>query len=133
MKPQGLAQHGSDMSDDKRPDQDEKGRFKPGNNGGPGRPKGARSKLGEAFIAALHDDFMVHGVDAIQTVREEKPEHYLKVVASLLPKEIKIETVSDLTDEQLDARIRQLADILEVGVVDASGRGEAQTGPATAH
>lgn len=120
------------MSERPKPEQDRKGRFVSGNIGG-GRPKGARGKLGEAFLEALHDDFQEHGVDTIARVREEKPDQYMKVVASLLPKEIKIEAVSDLTDEQLDQRIRQLASLIEVGVVDASGGGEAQEGPTTAH
>lgn len=108
--------------------------FKPGQSGNPaGRPKGARGKLGEAFIAALHDDFMEHGAATIAAVRAEKPDQYMKVVASLLPREIKIETVSELTDEQLDTRIRQLASLIEIGVVDASGGGEASQGPKTAH
>lgn len=107
---------------------DDKGRFIPGNNGGPGRPKGARSKLGEAFIAALHDDFEEHGVAVIAKVREEKPDQYMKVVASLLPKEFKIETVSELTDEQLDSRIRQLASLFEIGVADASSGSQAAEG-----
>lgn len=109
---------------------DEKGRFGPGN---PGKPKGSRHKLGEAFIQALHDDFEKHGVSTIEKVRDEKPDAYVKVIASLLPKEFKIETVSELTDEQLDARIRQLASLIEVGVAGAAGRGEAEEGPQTAH
>lgn len=107
--------------------------FAPGNPGGPGRPKGARNKLGEAFIEALHDDFAVHGVATIAKVRDEKPDQYVKVIASLLPKEFKIEATSDLTDEQLDARIRALASLIEVGVADAPGRAEAPEGSQTAH
>jgi hypothetical protein len=106
-------------------------RFKPGN---PGRPKGSRNKLGEAFVAALHDDFMAHGVTVIERVREEKPDQYMKVVASLLPKEFKIETVSELTDEQLDARIRQLAHVIdrvEGRASFASGGGQAPEGSST--
>lgn len=115
-------------------DQQVGNRFKPGQSGNPaGRPKGARNKLGEAFVEALHKDFEEHGVAAIQKTRDEKPDQYLKVIASLLPKEFKIETVSDLTDEQLDARIRQLASLIEVGVVDPPGGGEAPEGSQTAH
>lgn len=109
---------------------DEKGRFGPGNAG---KPKGSRHALGEAFIKALHDDFQEHGVATIEKVRAEKPDAYVKVIASLLPKEFKIETTSDLTDEQLDARIRTLASLVEVGVAGAAGGSEAPEGPQTAH
>lgn len=63
--------------------------WKPGQSGNPaGRPKGSRNKLGEEFIRALYEDFTAHGIDVIRTVREEKPDVYLKVVASLMPVEI---------------------------------------------
>jgi hypothetical protein len=55
------------------------------------------------------------------------------VIASLLPKEFKIETTSDLTDEQLDARIRTLANLVEVGIGEPAGGAEAPEGPQTAH
>lgn len=105
-------------------------RFEPGN---PGRPKGSRNKLGEAFIEALHDDFTTNGVEAIIRMREGDPGGYVRVIASLLPKEFKIETTSDLTDEQLDARIRALAGLIEVGVAGAVGGSEAPEGSQTAH
>lgn len=109
-------------------------KFKPGESGNPnGRPKGSRNKLGEAFIEALHDDFQEHGITAITTMRADDPGGYVRVIAGLLPKEFKIETTSDLTDEQLDARIRALASALEIGVVDAPGRGQAPQGSAKAH
>lgn len=105
-------------------------RFEPGN---PGRPKGSRNKLGEAFIEALHEDFNTNGVEAITKMRADDPGGYVRVIAGLLPKEFKIETTSDLTDEQLDARIRALASLIEVGVGEPAGRGEAPEGPQTAH
>jgi hypothetical protein len=60
--------------------------FKPGNPGGPGRPKGARSKLSEAFLQALSDDFEVNGIDVVAQVRAEKPDTYLNVIGKLMPK-----------------------------------------------
>jgi hypothetical protein len=96
--------------------------FKPGN---PGRPKGSRNKLGEDFIAALHEDFQEHGVDAIQAVRKDKPDAYLKVLAMILPKELKISNESDLSDEQLVDRIRQLDSVIRpfLGVEGEGGAG----------
>lgn len=92
-----------------RPAQDEKGRFLSGNIGG-GRTKGARSKLGEEFIHALYEDFQAHGAEVIETVRMEKPDQYLKVVASLLPKDINVSgnEFDGMSDAELIARMRDI-------------------------
>jgi hypothetical protein len=66
----------------------EHGQFLSGHNGGPGRPRGSRNKLGEEFCAALYADFQEHGVAVIEAVRIERPWDYLKVVAALAPREI---------------------------------------------
>lgn len=71
-------------------------KFKPGQSGNPaGRPKGARSKLGEDFLKALVEDFnasddgaTVNGIEAIKKMRSDSPDQYVRVVASILPKEL---------------------------------------------
>ena len=93
----------------------EENAFKPGQSGNPaGRPKGARSKLGEAFLAAMLADWEEHGVSVIERVRLDKPDVYLKVAASLLPRELNVRSdeLDDLTDEQLEQRIRALLSML---------------------
>src|SRR4051812_1637419 len=78
--------------------------FKPGQSGNPkGRPPGSRNKLGEAFVCALYDDFTQYGVSVIEKVRTEQPAQYLKVVASILPKELHVKDMSldDMSDDEL--------------------------------
>ena len=93
--------------------------YKPGQSGNPkGRPKGARNKLGEAFLQALHDDFDKHGAAAIVAVRTEKPDQYLKVIASILPREIDVgENLATAMKESRDAAagafFRAMAEDLE--------------------
>lgn len=60
-------------------------RFQPGN---PGRPKGARSKLKEDFFKALADTFREHGRAAMEQMIENEPAAYIKVIASLMPKQM---------------------------------------------
>jgi len=114
---------------------DEKGRFVTGNIGG-GRPKGSRNKLGEQFIEDLYADWQKHGVKTLERVRDEKPDQYLKVVASILPKDlnVNINQMDDLTDDQLIQRIRSL-DAAIRPFLDAQGAGEVigGTGSETAH
>lgn len=100
--------------------------FQPGVSANPaGRPKGSRNKLGEAFVQALQADFEAHGADSIKLVRVERPHEYLKVIASILPKEIKVSTdIDGLTDEQLDQRIRQIAAALDLTIRSEAGTSE---------
>jgi hypothetical protein len=104
------------------------GRFVPGNPGG-GRRRGSRNRLGEDFVAVLAEDFAQHGPDVIVQVRRERPDAYLKIVAGLLPKELKIDdrgSIEELTDVELNTRLHQLAGHFGFQIVpidDAHGRG----------
>jgi hypothetical protein len=56
-----------------------------------GRPKGSRNKLSESFIARMHADFEQHGDTVIEAVRSESPGEYLRIIASIVPKQFGIE------------------------------------------
>ena len=77
----------------------------PGESGNPkGRPLGSRNKLSEKFILALHDDFEEYGSAVIQQVRQERPEIYLKVIASLVPRELHFKSANafeGMSDDEL--------------------------------
>jgi hypothetical protein len=60
--------------------------FEKGHPGGPGRPKGSRNKLSEAFLRVLSDDFSEHGVEVIEKLRKDSPAQYANVIAKLMPK-----------------------------------------------
>jgi hypothetical protein len=47
----------------------------------------------------------MHGAAAIERVRQEDPATYLRVIASLIPKEMKVETspLAGLTEAELNA------------------------------
>ncbi len=80
------------------------GRIKPGEVRNPkGRPKGARHRLGEDFIQALQESFKAHGAETIEKVRKDRPHEYLKVVASILPKELNVRTevMDEMSDDDL--------------------------------
>lgn len=66
---------------------DERGRFKTGNIGG-GRPKGSRNKLSDVLLSVIVDDFVEYGADAVARLRERDPATYLRLVASLVPREL---------------------------------------------
>jgi len=83
-----------------------------------GRPRGSRNRLS----ARIFEDVLSHwnepiegrnitkGIAALEVMRKEKPAEYVKVVTSLLPKELVFSdsTVQDLSDEQIDTLIMTL-------------------------
>jgi hypothetical protein len=96
---------------------DQQGRFLTGNSGG-GRPKGSRNKLTERFMDTIANDFAEHGAEAIAKVRIDDPATYLKIVGSLVPRELIMQreespaiNSAEITDEELveviDKRKRQ--------------------------
>ena len=68
---------------------------------------------GRQFIRALAEDFAKHGPAVIEKVRTDKPADYLKIVASLLPKDINLSVrpLDELSDDQLLARLAQLTEM----------------------
>ena len=84
--------------------QKQDGRFRPGASGNPaGRPKGARSRLGEQFIQCLADDFEVHGEAVIEKVRTRDPVQYIKVISNILPREVLVKAFSAYATIDLSA------------------------------
>jgi hypothetical protein len=95
--------------------------FKPGQSGNPaGRKTGSRVKLSEAFLAALCEDFAEHGRETIERVRIDKPDAYLKVIASILPRQIdvKADPFEGVSDEDLVAMIR----VTEAAIREVQGQ-----------
>jgi uncharacterized protein DUF5681 len=105
--------------------------WQPGQSGNPkGRPIGSRNKLNEKFILALHDDFAKHGPAVIAEVRETRPEVYLKVIASILPRELhfKSESVFEgMTNEQLDEALGSIRCVLAARSAKGNQRREQET------
>lgn len=107
-------------------------RFQPGQSGNPGgMAKGTRHKLNGDFVRALSKDFDTHGVKAIENAREEDPMGYVKVIASLLPKQVEqTQPLEDLTDAELVAGIALLRSRLTGG---AGAGGDTPQEPSQTH
>lgn len=113
----------------------EASKWEPGQSGNPrGRPKGARNKLGEAFLEALHEDFNEHGAGAITRCREDSPVAYVRVLASILPKDLNvtINPLEELTDAELIERIGELRDAVD-SALGGTGAAAGGTEEATRH
>ena len=90
--------------------------FKPGHNIKGGRPKGSRNKLAQRVF----DDIFRHwnepaggelckGQAALELLYRERPGEYLRLTASVLPKEFVFENaVTELDDDELDQMITML-------------------------
>jgi hypothetical protein len=109
--------------------------WKKGERGNPhyaGRPKGSRNKINQAYIDAIAAEFEAHGVSALEKVRKKMPHVFLRLVAELLPKQVQVEHgLTDMTEEQLEQRIRELdaAIAQELGAAPRAGGPDPGTPP----
>jgi hypothetical protein len=80
-----------------------------------------------AFVEALAEEFRQFGAEALRICRIERPTEFIKIVASVIPKEFEIvdSRLQDITDEELNAFIeyaqRQLAGGLTANIESREG------------
>jgi|SRR6516165_83746 len=91
--------------------------YKPGQSGNPkGRPKGSRNKLTEQFIRDLAQAWTTFGKSAIATVAWTHPLEFVRVVASLMPKDVEVLVPHVRAERMTDD---------ELATIAARGRGPA--------
>lgn len=61
----------------------------------PGRPKGSRNKFSEMFVRDFIESWEINGKAACQKAYEEDPVQYVKIAASIIPKDFNL----NLNDE----------------------------------
>jgi hypothetical protein len=73
--------------------------------------KGIRTKFTARFLSDFLKDFEENGAAAIKIVRVEHPEIYVRIAASIIPRDLAIETsasLNELSEDDLDQMIGQL-------------------------
>jgi hypothetical protein len=80
---------------------------------GGGRPAGSRNKITTHLLNVLCKDFQENGEAVVKICRIEKPVEYLKIVASLLPKEFAVSDtrVGDLSDDEIAQLLVQVREL----------------------
>jgi hypothetical protein len=119
-----LATERERMPDDNEKRDEKSGQFVAGTSSR-GRKKGARNRLHADFVVGLQEHFQEKGHAAIEIVFRENPKEYLKIIASVLPKEFVLE----------DGRLESMGDeeiaeyLAEIRRIKSSGAGQDRSGP----
>src|SRR5262249_24484330 len=102
-------------------------RWEPGQSGNPaGRSYGSRNKLSERFITALHDDFVSTGGGGIEKERLEVSETYLKLIASVVPREFHFRAQNafeGMSDDDVTGLVDAARRALAARIAESGGAG----------
>jgi hypothetical protein len=95
-----------------------------------GRRKGVRDRLSTEFLEALMNDFIEHGAETIRIARIERPNEYLRLVASRAPIEFEINDnrLTEMSDDEIlsfietirERRVREGATSSEDGISETT-------------
>ena len=99
--------------------------FQPGQGG---RRKGARHRISTALLETIAKDFAEHGEEVVKITRIEKPVEYLRIVASLLPRELEITVgpLQEISDQELELLIERAREQHRlIDITPTTGGGEA--------
>src|SRR5262245_47305215 len=98
-----------------------------------GNAQRTRHLFSKAFVEALLEDFREWGPEAIARVRTETPAAYLRVCATLIPRELKLaysQYVKSLSDEQIEQAIEAIQTMLAARAGEAPKVIEGTAAPA---
>lgn len=98
-----------------------------GKSGNPdGRPKGAKDRFTNKFWTDFYNAWETGGPDALTKVRTDDPSTFVRVAASLMPKETEVTLRTEL-DRMSDAELREF---IQAELAAGSGSGlEAEERP----
>src|SRR5262245_38543228 len=109
-----------------RNERNAKGQYLPGVSGNPGgEPGWIRKRFTADFLTAFHEHFRHQGKRVIAKVAKQQPAAYLRCLTMLVPKEMKVEHsdgIKAMTDEQLDAALEALRQLLADREAEAQGQ-----------
>lgn len=92
--------------------------WKPGESGNPnGRPRGSRHKLSEVFLGDLYETWREHGRAAIKEMISKNPGDFVKVVASLVPRQLEM-SPSDPFENMDDDELEDVHAILKAALAE---------------
>jgi hypothetical protein len=103
---------------------------------GGGRIKGARNLQQAEILSNTLRHWRDGGSAAINVVFAEKPETYLKIVASILPKELLIEDarkIKGMTDDELAGYLAEIRRLRSLQVGEAGGDTGGRTNETLTH
>jgi hypothetical protein len=93
----------------------EMSKFQPGHlpTPGGGRPAGSRNKITTHLLNVLCQDFQENGEAVVKICRIEKPVEYLKIISSLLPRELQVSDakLADLSEDEIATLISQVREL----------------------